>query len=83
MDLGKLLARLVANTKTLKRVAWAILALVVVIDFFLPRHHPHFFWDLIPGFSAVFGFIACVLIIVVSKAFGHYWVARSEDYYDD
>ena len=83
MDLGKLLAGLVANTKTLKRVAWAILALIVVIDFFLPRHHPHFFWDLIPGFSAVFGFIACVLIIVVSKAFGHYWVARSEDYYDD
>lgn len=83
MDLGRLLERLVANTKTLKRVAWAILALVVVIDFFLPRHHPHFFWDMVPGFSAVFGFVACVLIIVVSKAFGRYWVARSEDYYDD
>ena len=55
----------------------------MVIDFFLPRHHPHFFWDLIPGFSAVFGFVACVLIIVVSKAFGRYWVARSEEYYDD
>lgn len=83
MDLGKLLERLVANTHTLKRAAWAILTLLVVIDFFLPRHHPHFFWDLIPGFSAVFGFVACVLIIVVSKAFGRYWVARSEEYYDD
>lgn len=83
MDLGKTLERLVANSGTLKRVAYAVLALMVVIDFFLPRHHPHFFWDLVPGFSAVFGFIACVLIIVVSKAFGHYWVARPEDYYDD
>jgi hypothetical protein len=56
---------------------------VVVIDFFLPRDHPHFFWDLIPGFNAVFGFISCILIIVISKALGHYWLARSEDYYDD
>jgi hypothetical protein len=83
MDLGKFLEKLVANTRTLKRVAYAVLALTVVVDFFLLRHHPHFFWDSIPGFSAGYGFIGCVLIIVVSKAFGHYWVARSEDYYDD
>jgi hypothetical protein len=83
MDIGKLLERLMADRKRLHRIGYASLALVVVIDFFLPRDHPHFFWDLIPGFSAVFGFISCILIIVVSKALGHYWLARSEDYYDD
>jgi len=83
MDPGRTLERLVAETPRLKRIAYAVLALTVVVDFFLPRHHPHFFWDTIPGFSAVFGFIACILIIVVSKAFGRFWVARSEDYYDD
>jgi hypothetical protein len=83
MDPGRTLEKLVAETPRLKRIAYAVLALTVVVDFFLPRHHPHFFWDTIPGFSAVFGFIACILIIVVSKAFGRFWVARSEDYYDD
>lgn len=83
MDLGNLLVKLVARTGTLKRLAYAILASTVVVDLFLPRHHPHFLWDLIPGFSAGYGFLGCVLIIIVSKAFGHYWVARPEDYYDD
>lgn len=83
MDYGKTLERLVANRQTLKRASYAVLVLIVVIDFFLPRDHPHFFWDLIPGFSAVFGFVSCILIIVVSKAFGHYAVGRQEDYYDD
>jgi hypothetical protein len=83
MDPGRTLEKLVAQTPRLKRIAYAVLALTVVVDFFLPRHHPHFFWDSVPGFSAAFGFIACILIIVVSKAFGRFWVARSEDYYDD
>lgn len=83
MDIGKVLENLVANTKTLKRIVYVILALLVVIDFFLPRHHPHFFWDEIPGFSAVYGFISCILIIVISKALGRFWLARSEDYYND
>lgn len=83
MDPGRTLEKLVAQTPRLKRIAYAVLALTVVVDLFLPRHHPHFFWDTIPGFSAVFGFVACILIIVVSKAFGRFWVARSEDYYDD
>ena len=83
MDMGKILENLVNNAKTLKRIAYAVLALTVVIDFFLPRHHHIFFWDDIPGFSAVYGFISCVLIVVISKALGHYWLERSEDYYND
>ena len=83
MNIGKILENLVNNTRTFKRIAYAVLALTVAIDFLLPRHHAYFFWDDIPGFSAVYGFISCVLIVVVSKALGHYWLERSEDYYND
>lgn len=83
MELGKILENMVNNTKTLERIAYVILALTVVLDLFIPRDYVHFFWDDIPGFSAVYGFISCILIIIVSKALGHYWLSRPEDYYDD
>lgn len=83
MDVGKILESLVSNVKTLKLVAYAILALIVAIDFFIPRHHPHFFWDEVPGFSAIYGFASFFLIVIVSKTLGHYFLGRSEDYYDD
>ena len=35
-----------------------------------------------PGLFALFGFIACVLLILVSKFIGHYWLQRKEDYYE-
>lgn len=34
------------------------------------------------GLFALFGFIACVAIVVISKLIGHYWLQRKEDYYD-
>lgn len=41
-----------------------------------------------PGFWAVFGFVACVLIVYVSKAYGHAKIGNSEimtreDYYNE
>ena len=83
MDIAKVLETMVANTKTLKRIAWVVLALTVVIDFFLHRHHPPlFFLDGIPGFSAIYGFISCVLIIGVAKALGNFWLLRPDNYYE-
>lgn len=35
-----------------------------------------------PGLFALFGFIFCVIIVVVSKWLGHYWLQRKEGYYD-
>ena len=43
----------------------------------------HTFVERIPGFWAVFGFVACVVIIIVSKWFGHLGIMTREDYYDD
>ncbi len=44
-----------------------ILGIVFLSDFVVHRHHPAFIWDEIPGFSAVFGFISAIIIIVLAK----------------
>ncbi|HUV79880.1 MAG TPA: hypothetical protein VMW40_03510 [Candidatus Bathyarchaeia archaeon] len=59
--------------------------LVEVLLHFSPHFQAHaaFVWQEIPGFSAVYGFIGCILIIVVSKALGHHWLQKEEDYYEN
>jgi len=73
----------VLRSKTMKRIGYAILILIVVIDFFIPRHEIHFFGDGIPGFWSLFGFIACVLIILISKFIGHLGIMQDENYYNE
>jgi len=68
--------------KIVKKIAYGMLVLLILADFIIPRHEIHFFGDKIPGFWSLFGFISCVLIIVVSKWIGHHWLVRDEDYYD-
>ena len=70
------------RTKTVKKFAYGILVLLVAADFIIPRHEIHFFGDTIPGFWSLYGFISCVLIIVVSKWLGQHWLVRDDDYYD-
>ena len=71
------------STKIVKKIAYGMLVLLILVDFIIPRHEIHFFGDKIPGFWSLFGFISCVLIIVVSKWIGHYWLVRDADYYDE
>ena len=63
---------------------WLVLAALVVWDaLFVSKEHVHTFVERIPGFWAAFGFVACVVIIIVSKWFGHLGIMTREDYYDD
>ena len=39
------------------------------------------FWHHIPLFDFAFGLASCWIIVVGSKAVGHRWLQRSEDYY--
>jgi len=70
------------RTKTVKKIAYGILVLLVIVDFIIPRHEIHFFGDKIPGFWSLFGFSACVVIIIVSKWLGKNGLMKDEDYYD-
>lgn len=70
------------NIKLLKILSYISLSLIVIVDFFIPRHDTHFPWENIPGFYALFGLVACILIVVLAKFLGHKWLMREEDYYE-
>ena len=69
--------------KGVKKIAYAILILIIVVDFFIPRHEIHFIGDGIPGFWSLFGFVACILIILISKWIGHLGIMQDENYYNE
>jgi hypothetical protein len=66
-----------------RRLFYLVLVLIVVADFLVPREHVEYPWERLPGWSAVYGFVSCVLLIFVSKFLGHQGgLMRREDYYD-
>jgi len=69
------------NVRLLLRVFYGICGVLFILDFILPRHiyHP---WEELWGFYAVFGFVACVVLVLVAKEMRKV-VMRKEDYYDD
>jgi hypothetical protein len=86
MKLAKLIEYLRARLKLLVRLSIGLLVLLVVLDAIpgiVDKEHAHTKWEHIPGFWSVFGFVACVLIIIVSKWYGHAGIMTREDYYDE
>jgi len=81
--MGQFLEYLVKSARTLTWVMLGIMALLVIADILIPTGYGRFPFDTIGGFGALYGFVSCVLIIVVSKLLGYAFLYRSEDYYDD
>lgn len=70
------------DPKNIKRVLWLLYGgciILFVLDFILHRHIVHPLEEL-PGFYPVYGFIGCVLLVVVAKWMRNF-LMRSEDYY--
>ncbi|APO79207.1 hypothetical protein AM571_PC01475 (plasmid) [Rhizobium etli 8C-3] len=66
-----------------RRLFYLALVLIVAADFLVIREHAEYLWERLPGWSAVYGFGSCVLLIFVSKFLGHrIGLMRREDYYD-
>jgi hypothetical protein len=66
-----------------RRLFYLVLVLIVFADFLVFREHAEYLWDRLPGWSAVYGFGSCVLLIFFSKFLGHQGgLMRREDYYD-
>ncbi|HAP93076.1 MAG TPA: hypothetical protein DCM26_00430 [Desulfotomaculum sp.] len=67
-----------------KKILWiayiGVLLALAVADFFIPKHS-YFSWDGTPVFYALFGFVACVLLVVIAKNLRPL-LKRREDYYD-
>jgi hypothetical protein len=68
------------NVTRLVHVFYAICALVVLIDFLVPRHGP-FAIERAFGFYAFYGFGACVALVLIAKQLRRV-LMRPEDYYD-
>ncbi len=69
------------NLRRLRIGFYVVLVLLVLPDLFIHKHTLFSSVEGWPGFYALFGFIACVAIILISKLLG-YWLKRPEDYYD-
>ena len=69
--------------KAVKKIAYSALILIIVTDFFIPRHEIHFIGDGITGFWSLFGFVACILIILISKWIGRLGIMQDENYYNE
>ena len=72
----------VLDSGLLEKLARAVLpgvAIPTVVD----KEHAHTGPEHWPAFWAVFGFVGCVLIIILSKWYGHSGIMTREDYYDE
>ena len=74
------------NVRKVLVALFGLCSLLIVIDviYWLTGYdkHPYFKWETWPGFYAVYGFVACVLLVLVSKYILRPLVMRKEDYYD-
>lgn len=62
------------------RVFYALCVLVLVADFFVHRHIVTSI-EKIPTFYGTYGFVACVILVLLSVQLRK-WVIRGEDYYE-
>ena len=69
------------NVERLLNGFYVICILLVIADFIIHRHTT-MAWEKIPAFYAIYGFIACVVLVIVAKLMRKV-VMRPENYYDE
>lgn len=69
------------NVRRLLVVFFILTGATLTIDLFYHKHGI-FPWEEYFGFYAVYGFVACVILVIVSKYILRPLVMRKEDYYD-
>lgn len=69
------------NIRKLLKIFYGICILLVMVDFIVHRHIYHS-WEKIPAFYAVYGFVGCVVLVLIAKEMRKF-LMRGEDYYDE
>ena len=69
------------NVKKLIRGFFVVCALLFFADLFYHRHYERA-WEGLFGFYAVYGFVACVLLVLAATEMRKF-LMRDEDFYDD
>ncbi|MFP3983362.1 MAG: hypothetical protein ACLFV2_06695 [Desulfurivibrionaceae bacterium] len=70
------------NIKRFLQIFFALLVILLGLDFIIHRHS-FFDWEKWSGFYPVFGFVACVILVLVAKYVLRPLVIQEEDYYDE
>lgn len=71
------------NPQNIKRVLYALYGICLILfglDFVINRHIYHS-WENIWGFYPIYGFVGCVVLVLVATWMRHF-LMRPEDYYD-
>jgi len=68
------------NIRRVRYVLYTVSGLSLVVELFVKRYvdHP---WEALFGFYALFGFVACAILVLVAKELRKV-LMRGEDYYD-
>ena len=77
-------AHIFDNPRNVQRIVIAlfvICGLSVVAEFFV-HLHPEHPWESVFNFYSLYGFIACVMLVLIAKML-RYFIMRREDYYDE
>ena len=69
------------NVKRLFKGFYTICIALIIADFIIHRHTT-MAWEKIPAFYAIYGFVACVLLVIIAKMMRKV-VMRKENYYDE
>lgn len=69
------------NVKRVLHTLYACCVLLFVLDFVIHRHVMHS-WENLWGFYPVYGFVGCVILVLVAK-WMRTFLMRPEDYYDE
>ncbi len=69
------------NVNRLLGCFFSSLVVLLIIEIFVHKH-PHFACESWPEFYCVYGFVACVVLVIVAKYILRPLVMRREDYYD-
>jgi len=71
----------------MKRGHWTGLAFVVIISVVAEMLTPHetehatHWWSGVPAFSALFGLLGCIVIILFANVIGQHFLLKRADYY--
>ncbi len=68
------------NLKRVLRIFYLLSAGLFLLDLLVDRHVTHG-WESFPGFYAVYGFVACALLVLLAKGLRTI-VMRDESYYE-
>lgn len=69
--------------KTWHWIALGVLTLIsLILEFVFLADYDSHWWNAIPGFYIIWGFLCCVVVIYVSRVLGKLFIFRNEEYYD-